>query len=403
MDEILQSTSSGLDNLGPCLNGAECFERSNRSLYEPGAIFHQDGPFSYNTSGGYLCRCIPGFEGTNCQINIDECALAATTMSTSVGGSSMGPCKFGTCVDGINNYTCSCFPGYEGDECESEIDECVRYEPCRNGASCVDKIADYTCQCPPNYGGKNCSVELLGCIDVSCLHGGTCQPFLEEESIHRFTCQCPFGFHGQLCQHATTMSFNGSAFMPVQTNRDEGYDLSFRFRTTLPSGLLAVGQGQTYYRLELLNGQLNLHSSLLNKWEGVFLGSNLNDAEWQSVRVRFNFTHLHLVVNQQEAMYPINPVESINSTETSFGMTVLGGATSFLRILAQGLPFFIGCMENVVVNGQWVIPSHSPTAAAQAQQATSPTDQMLHLVSIIKVPSYRQYFQILAFLESEIS
>ena len=38
-------------------------------------------------------------------------------------------------------------------------------------------------------------------------------------------------------------------------------------------------------------------------------------------------------------------------------MTVLGGATSFLRILAQGLPFFVGCMENVVVNGQWVIPS----------------------------------------------
>jgi protein crumbs len=95
------------------------------------------------------------------------------------------------------------------------------------------------------------------------------------------------------------MSFNGSSYMPVQTSRDEGYDLSFRFRTTLPSGLLAVGQGQTYYRLELLDGQLNLHSSLLNKWEGVFLGANLNDAEWQSVRVRFNFTHLHLVVNQQ--------------------------------------------------------------------------------------------------------
>lgn len=77
------------------------------------------------------------------------------------------------------------------------------------------------------------------------------------------------------------------------------YDLSLRFRTTLPNGLLAVGQGQTFYRLELSNGQLNLHSSLLNKWEGVFLGNNLNDAEWQTIRVRFNLTHLHLVVNQQ--------------------------------------------------------------------------------------------------------
>lgn len=326
----------------PCQNGAACLERSNRTLYELGVFTDQ---FGYNTSGGYVCRCLPGFEGDDCQIDIDECALA-----------NPWPCKFGTCVDGINNYTCQCHAGYEGDDCEIEINECDRHQPCVNG-ECVDLIADYKCVCPTDFGGKNCSVQLLGCLNVSCQHGGTCVPFLEEETVHRFTCQCPFGYHGDLCQHATTMSFNGSAFMPVQTNRDEGYDLSFRFRTTLPNGLLAVGQGQTYYRLELLAGQLNLHSSLLNKWEGVFLGSNLNDAEWQSVRVRFNFTHLLLVVNNEEAMYPINPVESINSTETSFGMTVLGGATSFLRILAQGLPFFVGCMENVVVNGNWVVPS----------------------------------------------
>ena len=79
-------------------------------------------------------------------------------------------------------------------------------------------------------------------------------------------------------------------------------------------------------------------------------------------------------------MYPINPVESINSTETSFGMTVLGGATSFLRILAQGLPFFIGCMENVVVNGQWVIPSPGPVGIDAGSIA--PNNNMLHLPGI---------------------
>lgn len=45
-----------------------------------------------------------------------------------------------------------------------------------------------------------------------------------------------------------------------------GYELAFRFRTTLPNGILAVGQGETYIKLELLKGQLNLHSSLLNKY-----------------------------------------------------------------------------------------------------------------------------------------
>lgn len=45
-----------------------------------------------------------------------------------------------------------------------------------------------------------------------------------------------------------------------------GYELSFRFRTTLANGILAVGQGETYIKLELYKGQLNFHSSLLNKY-----------------------------------------------------------------------------------------------------------------------------------------
>lgn len=79
------------------------------------------------------------------------------------------------------------------------------------------------------------------------------------------------------------MSLNGESYVVMNTTRDEGYDISFRFKTTLPSGLLALGKGSTFYILELMNGRLNLHSSLLNKWEGVFTGSQLNDSNWQKV------------------------------------------------------------------------------------------------------------------------
>ncbi len=80
------------------------------------------------------------------------------------------------------------------------------------------------------------------------------------------------------------MSLGGDAYIAINTTRDEGYDISFRFKTTLPSGLLAMGRGSTYYILELTNGRLNLRSSLLNKWEGVYVGSQLNDSKWQKVR-----------------------------------------------------------------------------------------------------------------------
>ena len=49
--------------------------------------------------------------GTNCEVNIDECALY--------------PClNEATCVDGINNFTCNCRPGFTGRSCETNIDEC---------------------------------------------------------------------------------------------------------------------------------------------------------------------------------------------------------------------------------------------------------------------------------------
>lgn len=83
------------------------------------------------------------------------------------------------------------------------------------------------------------------------------------------------------------MSLNGDAYIVVNTTRDEGYDISFRFQTTLSNGLLALGKGSTYYILELVNGRLNLHSSLLNKWEGVFIGSQLNNATWHKVSILF--------------------------------------------------------------------------------------------------------------------
>lgn len=150
------------------------------------------------------------------------------------------------------------------------------------------------------------------------------------------------------------MSLSGRSYILVNTTRDEGYDIQFRFRTTLPNGLLALGKGSTFYILELVNGKLNLHSSLLNKWEGVFIGSGLNDSTWQKVFVAINATHLVLSANEEQTIYPISLNEGSNSNHTSFPTTYVGGTTSYLQRLTHGPPFFTGCTEDVVINGEWV-------------------------------------------------
>lgn len=150
------------------------------------------------------------------------------------------------------------------------------------------------------------------------------------------------------------MSLSGKSFVMVNSSREEGYDIQFRFRSTLPNGLLAMGKGLTFYMLRLVNGKLNLQTSLVNKWEGVYIGSGLNDSNWQKVFVAINATHLVLSANDEQTIYPINSNEATNASFTSFSTTYVGNTISYLRNLAQGPPFFIGCTEDVVINGEWV-------------------------------------------------
>lgn len=127
-------------------------------------------------------------------------------------------------------------------------------------------------------------MELIGCLESPCRNGGTCSPSLLNETQHHFNCSCPDGYQGDTCEKETTLSVVANSLLTVNTSRVEGYDIYLRFKTTLPNGILVFGSGGYYsYILELVNGRLNLHSSLLNKWEGVFIGSGLNNSEWHKV------------------------------------------------------------------------------------------------------------------------
>ena len=91
-------------------------------------------------------------------LDIDDCASE--------------PChNSGTCIDGVGMFTCQCVTGYTGDQCETsegvlgyvimflyfyiDFDECASH-PCLNGGSCIDGIDGYTCLCIPSHTGDNC-------------------------------------------------------------------------------------------------------------------------------------------------------------------------------------------------------------------------------------------------------
>ena len=127
----------------PCQNGATCIELSNQNLYSNDTYSgHLSDKFSYENADGYVCVCVPGYNGTLCEVNIDECFSS--------------PCQNGaTCVDGVNGYTCNCSLGYDGIHCENDINECAS-NPCLNDGLCIDGEDQFTCTCSVGYTGTNC-------------------------------------------------------------------------------------------------------------------------------------------------------------------------------------------------------------------------------------------------------
>lgn len=64
-----------------------------------------------------------------------------------------------------------CPPGYSGEKCDTNIDDCDPY-PCLNGGSCIDGVNEYTCDCSSGYSGDSCETNIDDCTPT-CRNGGT--------------------------------------------------------------------------------------------------------------------------------------------------------------------------------------------------------------------------------------
>lgn len=97
------------------------------------------------------------FKGVLCEINDDDCAPPMRLRSA--------PPKClnnGTCVDRVGGYRCNCPPGFTGERCEGDINECLS-NPCSpsNSLDCIQLPNDYQCICKPGFTGETSPTWLL--------------------------------------------------------------------------------------------------------------------------------------------------------------------------------------------------------------------------------------------------
>ena len=128
------------------------------------------------------CDCLPGWEGIQCEINIDDCLGHDLCQNDSL------------CQDEVNGYTCLCPAGFEGKNCEINVDDCLSNN-CQNGSICMDDIDSYVCQCDVGWEGQFCESNIDDCTGDPCQNSGICA-----DGINSFTCICQPGWEGEFCE-----------------------------------------------------------------------------------------------------------------------------------------------------------------------------------------------------------
>ena len=122
--------------------------------------------------------------GINCEIQLNKC--------------SSNPCLYnGTCIDSLDNFMCICPAWHAGLICSERIDPCLNPITCANNGRCVTnfniKPYGYSCECSPGFTGEMCEINIDDCISHPCKHGRCI------DRSNGFICQCYAGYHGVLC------------------------------------------------------------------------------------------------------------------------------------------------------------------------------------------------------------
>uniref|UniRef100_A0A6I8RF58 Slit homolog 1 protein n=1 Tax=Xenopus tropicalis TaxID=8364 RepID=A0A6I8RF58_XENTR len=138
---------------------------------------------SKEEGSGFMCTCADGFEGPTCAVNKDDCKYSDCENG-------------GTCLDGINNYTCLCPSQYTGEYCEHLVDICsTDLNPCHSDSKCTVTPEGPKCECAPGYGGDDCSLNYDDCKDHRCQNNALCV-----DEVNGYSCLCTEGYSGQLCE-----------------------------------------------------------------------------------------------------------------------------------------------------------------------------------------------------------
>ncbi|GIZ03897.1 cubilin [Caerostris extrusa] len=204
-------------NSNPCRNGGSCVD-------------------TYN---GFICNCPPTWEGTTCDIDVNECARFAGT-SFDVKTEQLAP------ILRVATRNCTCATNWYGIHCTQQYDDCStasHQELCGHG-TCIDEKravpgqAKYRCICDPGWqsgsSGPACIEDINECLGPV----GRCSQHPQVICIN-----LPGTFHCGPCPAVIILG-------PRQWDFEFGFAFAFGFKTRL-----LMFENQAAYPLSCTEGK----------------------------------------------------------------------------------------------------------------------------------------------------
>ncbi|CAD5214217.1 unnamed protein product [Bursaphelenchus okinawaensis] len=309
---------------------------------------------------GYKCDCPTMYSGKYCEKKLSYCTKE------------MNPCKNNSkCfpLNGGMNYSCICSPGFSGTNCTTNTDDCQSHQ-CQNGGLCVDGLGKYECNCPIGYSGKYCEVansmaNLLyndnpsSCSPHTCAHG---QCVLNEED--ELECRCEHGYDGKDCDKRRIIGFNERdsyvALPPWETN-PQG-NLSFVVRTEKSEGVIAYyGDSKAHLALELFEGRVKVSFYVGNyPASHMYSYATINDGVHHQMNVSIEGNKFSLTIDQLATQSLVNFGKIQNFQLSSKQFLYIGGLPEAVGKKAVN-GFHIktaesvkGCVTNITINNKLI-------------------------------------------------
>lgn len=84
-----------------------------------------------------------------------------------------------------SEYKCVCKPGWSGQHCENDLNECINsISPCHGNGQCKNTNGSYICDCPSHLTGRRCEYKKDICEPKPCSSNEVCVP----KEHGNFTC-----------------------------------------------------------------------------------------------------------------------------------------------------------------------------------------------------------------------